>query len=454
MPRESLVRSLEFSERLPFSFEAEQSVLGAVILDEDVLNSILPILKNSDPFYVKNHKQIYDVMLSMHLAGKPIDFVTLLEAVKGAGIFDEAEGKQYLLQLTQIVPSTENAVGYAKIVADKAILRALIAVTNDVRAKCEEGGDSAAGILEFAETGIYNVANGRTNTELYAAKEGYRDAIDRYSVLVREGKEKLLGVPTGYYDLDSMFAGGLRKNELVVLAARPAVGKSSLALNIAANAAIRHGIKTVYFSLEMGRESLMDRVLASEALVDNARLMTGALEDKDWESLAETGKYVGAAPLYFDDASDITISQMKAKLRRVKGLGLVIVDHLQLLNSDRRFENRVNEVGELTRSLKLMAMELQVPVLLLSQLSRRSAQQGEARKPTLVDLRDSGTIEQDADIVIFLHNENQTSGDVENKCVLQAIVGKNRRGRCGTAELLWVGKYTKFLNLDKKHADE
>lgn len=445
---------MEIAQKLPFSFEAEQSVLGAIIIDASVLDSIVPILKNSDNFYAQSHKRIYDVMLAMHVANKPIDFVTLLNEVKAAGIFSEEEGKQYLLQLTQVVPSTENAVNYAKIVADKAVLRQLIAAADTIRSRSEEGAEESAMILEHAEQTIYDIANGRVNTGLYSINEGYMDAIERYGKLAEEDNTALLGVPTSFADIDSMLNGGMRKSELIILAARPAVGKSAFALNICEHAAVRHGITTVFFSLEMSSAQLVDRVIASQALVDNGKLMTGALDEKDWSNIAEAGKYLSTAPLYFDDTSDVTVSQMKAKLRRVKNLGLVVIDYLQLMNSGSKNENRVQVVSEMTRALKLMAKELDVPVICLSQLSRKAADQGPDRKPKLSDLRESGSIEQDADIVIFLHNENQTSGDVENKCVIEAIVGKNRRGRCGTAELLWVGKHTKFFNLDKKHHDQ
>jgi replicative DNA helicase len=250
---------MEIAQKLPFSFEAEQSVLGAIIIDSAVLDSIVPILKNSDNFYAQSHKRIYDVMLAMHVANKPIDFVTLLEEVKAAGIFSEEEGKQYLLQLTQVVPSTENAVNYAKIVADKAVLRQLIAAADTIRTRSEEAAEESSMILEHAEQTIYDIANGRVNTGLYSISEGYIDAIDRYGRLAEEDSSALLGVPTGFADIDSMLNGGMRKSELIILAARPAVGKSAFALNICENAAVRHGIKTVFFSLEMSSAQLVDR---------------------------------------------------------------------------------------------------------------------------------------------------------------------------------------------------
>lgn len=433
---------------VPFSFEAEQSVLGAVIIDYNVLDTLIPLLR-PEYFYMDQHRRIYETMLAMSLASKPIDFVTLLEEVKARGIFDEAEGKQYLLSLTEVVPSIENAENYAKIVVQKAILRQMIDAADAIRSRAIEITDNADEVVEYAEQRIYEITNARINTGFYSLREGLQEGIERYNKMAGEGREEYLGIPTFFSDLDNLL-GGMHNSDLIIVAARPGIGKSSLALNIAENVAIKAKKKVAFFSLEMSNDQLVDRIISSQALVENYKLRTGDLQDDDWRRIAEAAKLLADCPIYFDDSSSITVSQMKAKLRRLKDVGLVIIDYLQLMSSGRRIENRVQEVSELTRSLKIMAKELNVPLIVLSQLARRSEDRKDGR-PQLSDLRESGSIEQDADSVLFLVNDAAAEGEPERQNIMKIVVGKNRHGETGSVEVEWSGKYTKFSSLEKRY---
>lgn len=433
---------------VPFSFEAEQSVLGAVIIDYSVLDTLIPLLR-PEYFYMEQHRRIYETMLSMNLAAKPIDYVTLLDEVRAKGIFSEAEGKQYLLSLTEVVPSIENAENYARIIVQKAILRQMIEAADAIRTRAMEMTDCADEVVEYAEQRIYDITNARVNTGFYSLREGLQESIDRYNKMAGEGREQFLGTPTYFPDLDNLL-GGMHNSDLIIVAARPGIGKSSLALNIAENVALKAKKKVAFFSLEMSNDQLVDRIISSQALVENYKLRTGELQDDDWRRIAEATKLLADCPIYFDDSSNITVSQMKAKLRRLKDVGLVIVDYLQLMSSGRRIENRVQEVSEMTRALKIMAKELNVPLIVLSQLARKTEDRKDGR-PQLSDLRESGSIEQDADSVLFLVNDALATGEPERQNIMKIVVGKNRHGETGTVEVEWSGKYTKFSSLEKRY---
>ena len=433
---------------VPFSFEAEQSVLGAVIIDYSVLDTLIPLLR-PEYFYMEQHRRIYETMLSMNLAAKPIDYVTLLDEVRAKGIFSEAEGKQYLLSLTEVVPSIENAENYARIIVQKAILRQMIEAADAIRTRAMEMTDSADEVVEYAEQRIYDITNARVNTGFYSLREGLQESIDRYNKMAGEGREQFLGTPTYFPDLDNLL-GGMHNSDLIIVAARPGIGKSSLALNIAENVALKAKKKVAFFSLEMSNDQLVDRIISSQALVENYKLRTGELQDDDWRRIAEATKLLADCPIYFDDSSNITVSQMKAKLRRLKDVGLVIVDYLQLMSSGRRIENRVQEVSEMTRALKIMEKELNVPLIVLSQLARKTEDRKDGR-PQLSDLRESGSIEQDADSVLFLVNDALATGEPERQNIMKIVVGKNRHGETGTVEVEWSGKYTKFSSLEKRY---
>ena len=437
-------------DRLPFSFEAEQAVLGAVIIEPRILEEVLiPILK-TEYFQMEQHRKIYDLMLAMNMSSQPIDYVTLLEKVKENGVFPEAEGKQYLLQLTELVPSVENVENYAKIIADKAVLRQLINASESIKERSLDASGSPSEIVEFAEQRIYDIANKRVSTGFYSLKEGLQESMERYMKLQSDDKSEFAGLPTYFGELDRMM-GGMHKGDLIIIAARPGIGKSSLALNIAENVATKANKKVAFFSLEMPREQLVDRVISSQALIDNTRLRTGELQPDDWRRIAEASSYLANCPIFFDDTSMITVSQIKAKLRRLKGVDLVVIDYLQLLSSGSRSDNRVQEVSEMTRSLKIMAKDIGVPVIALSQLSRRSEDRSaKDHRPQLSDLRESGSIEQDADSVIFLYNDVKYSSEPAEQNVVEIILGKNRHGETGTVKVDWNGKYTKFSSIERR----
>ena len=293
---------------VPFSFEAEQSVLGAVIIDYSVLDTLIPLLR-PEYFYMEQHRRIYETMLSMNLAAKPIDYVTLLDEVRAKGIFSEAEGKQYLLSLTEVVPSIENAENYARIIVQKAILRQMIEAADAIRTRAMEMTDSADEVVEYAEQRIYDITNARVNTGFYSLREGLQESIDRYNKMAGEGREQFLGTPTYFPDLDNLL-GGMHNSDLIIVAARPGIGKSSLALNIAENVALKAKKKVAFFSLEMSNDQLVDRIISSQALVENYKLRTGELQDDDWRRIAEATKLLADCPIYFDDSSNITVSQM------------------------------------------------------------------------------------------------------------------------------------------------
>lgn len=437
-------------DRLPFSFEAEQAVLGAVIIEPSILDEVLnPILK-PEYFHIEQHRKIFELMQSMNLSSKPIDYVTLLEMVKENGIFTESEGKQYLLQLTELVPSVENVGNYARIIADKAILRQLINASDSIREKSIDAAGSPEDIVEFAEQRIYDIANKRVNTGFYNLKLGLQESMDRYMRLAADENNEFAGLPTYFGDLDRMM-GGMHKGDLIIIAARPGIGKSSLALNIAENVAIKAKKKVAFFSLEMPREQLIDRVISSQALIDNSRLRTGELQPDDWRRIAEATAFLSDCEIYFDDTSMITVSQIKSKLRRLKNVDLVVIDYLQLLSSGIRSDSRVQEVSEMTRSLKIMAKEIGAPVIALSQLSRRTEDRSaKDHRPQLSDLRESGSIEQDADSVIFLYNDSKYSQDPDTQNVVEIILGKNRHGETGTIKVDWNGRYTKFSSIERR----
>lgn len=438
-------------DRLPYSFEAEQAVLGAVIIEPDLLDDVLAPILRPEYFNMEQHRRIYEIMQSMNLASQPIDFVTLLEKVKENEVFPENEARQYLLQLTDSVPSTENIENYARIIADKAILRELIKASDSIKERSLDASGSPEEIVEFAEQRIYDISNNRVSTGFYSLGQGLTDSVDRYSRMASDDKSEFMGIPTYFGELDRML-GGMHKGDLIIIAARPGIGKSSLALNIAENVAIKANKTVAFFSLEMPRDQLVDRVISSQALIDNAVLRSGELQEEHWQRLAEATTILANCPIYFDDSSMITVSQIKSKVRKLKKVDLVIIDYLQLLTSgSSRGDNRVQEVSEMTRSLKIMAKDVGVPVIALSQLSRKSEEKSRTdHRPQLSDLRESGSIEQDADSVIFIHNEYQYSGDAEKQNIREIIVGKNRHGATGSFQVDWDSSYTKFSCIERR----
>lgn len=437
----------------PYSLEAEQSVLGAVIIDPPAIESIVGIVQPQH-FYLPQHQTIFSKMLLMFELGKPIDAVTLLEEIKKSDEYDDASGKQYILQLASIVPTSRHIESYAKIVRDKFYLRSIIEASRTTIEDASEATTEAETIIDAAEQRILDIRSGKS-TELRPVKDVITETMDRISKLASADSAQYAGLSTGFATLDRVITG-LNRSDLIILAARPGVGKTSFALNIAQNVALGSGKNVVMFSLEMSSDQLVSRMLSTESLVDSQKMRTGDISPDEWTRLASAVSNLYNIPMYVDDSAGITVTEMKAKLRRIKDVGLVVVDYLQLLTSSRRSESRVNEVSEITRNLKVMAKELDVPLLVLSQLSRDvEKRKGENTTPMLSDLRESGSIEQDADIVIFLHRDSAGDNPEDRPDILdiKVIVAKNRHGGTTALPFKFTGRFTKFSSVDFTHVE-
>lgn len=436
---------------MPFSIEAEQAVLGSVLIDPEVLSTVLTLVR-SEYFYLPQHRAIFDVLVSLDTLGSKIDALIVLERLKENGSFDDAAGKNYLVQLAQVVPSTANIENYCKIVKDKFYLRTLISVSRDTIEDATSGSLEADKILDAAEQRIYDIRKGKTSGGFQRLSDVISNEV--YPTLhniTSENAEEYKGIPTGFSKLDEMISG-LNRSDLILIGARPAMGKTSFALNIARNVAMR-GKRTVFFSLEMSNEQLASRVLSTEARVESNKLRSGNISQEEWMRIAEATALLSSCELYFDDTSTITVPEMKAKIRRMKNVDCIIVDYLGLMQSAKKSENRVQEVTEITRSLKLLAKDLKIPVVVCCQLSRGPEKNGKAsNRPSLSDLRDSGSIEQDADIVLMLYREGYYKNDkkdAEDVDMTKADVdiAKNRHGPTDRVKLHWDAQYTLFSTL-------
>lgn len=439
--------------RLPYSVEAEQAILGSVISDPKCLDEISDRI-SPEYFYIPQHKEIFSAISSMYELSQSIDFISLLEKLKTSGTYDETGGKAYLTQLVQTVPSSANVLTYVSIVREKYYARALMGAANGIIKDINDNAMDSGRLLDSAEQRIFEIRSGRDISGLTHIRTVIEtETFDRLTKMTDpETREDYIGIPSGIGELDKMITG-LNKSDLIILGARPGMGKTSFALNIARNVA-SSGRTVCFFSLEMTRDQLAQRVLSSEAGIKSEKMRTGELEGDEWTRLAQAGDQLSKTELYFDETSDITVQQMKAKLRRMRKVDLVIIDYLGLMHSAKPTDNRVQEVSEITRSLKIMAKDLKVPVIACAQLSRATEAKGKSHKPALADLRDSGSIEQDADIVLFLYrdtyydsekNDDQDMGDPSKA---ECIVAKNRHGETGTIPLHWDGQFTRFTSVD------
>lgn len=439
---------LNFPETsLPHSTEAEQCVLGAVLADPSVLPVVVETVK-LEYFYNPQHREIYSVILRMFSSGETADVITVLNEVEKLGIFESSTAcRKYLVSLADMLPSTANIASYCKIVADKYYIRSLAIAVKEIMNEIRTDSSDAQKLIDSAEQKIYDIRQGKNTQGLVHIKVAVNEAYDRLGKISGPDKEKYIGARTGFANLDTI-TSGLNKSDLIILAARPGMGKTSFAMNIAVNVA-KHssGKEVAVFSLEMSREQLASRLLSTEAQIDSRVLRSGNIPDDDWIKIATSAGYLSNLPIYIDHTAGITVQQMKAKLRRIKNLGLVVIDYLQLMESTSKSDNRAVVVAEITRQIKIMAKEFDVPVILLSQLSRNTEQRTDKR-PQLSDLRDSGSIEQDADIVLFLYREAYYKED-ENKNIAKCIVAKNRHGEQGTVDMYWDGRYTRFSDLNK-----
>lgn len=440
---------------MPYSPEAEQSVLGALLMEPDCLNQVMEIIPSPDYFYILTHKTIYSKMLDLFTASRPIDAVTLLEALRTERDFDEATGKAYIYDLVNACPSVSNVEEYAKLISEKYSVRQLITASRDIIEMSKSGEVPPDRMIDSAEQKIFDIRQGKSVDGL--------EKIDRVIFQTFERLEKLSSndenfkpTSTGISDLDRVITG-LNRSDLILLAARPGMGKTSFALNIARSVAVQSKKRVAFFSLEMTKEQLASRLLSVEAMVGGVKLRTGKLNDEEWTRIVSASDVLGKSEIYLDETSNITVPEMKAKLRRLKNVDLVVIDYLQLMNSAKAINNRVNEIGEITRNLKIMAKDLNVPVICLSQLSRASEQRPD-HKPMLSDLRDSGSIEQDADIVLFLYREGyyaDKSGEDTAQSVdlnsAECMVAKNRHGETNVVKLHWQGEFMRFSSLENNY---
>lgn len=442
----------------PYSMDAEQAVLGAILMDSNCYDRVSGILRTADCFYIPQHKAIYTIIANFKLLNQKVDALIVAEELRKNGTYDEASGKNYLAQLAQSVPSVANVENYANIIKEKYYLRTLMDAASEMLKNAADEELPADTIMDAAEQKIYNIRQGtKTNEPTRLSDIITNEVYDNLQKLSDPAlAAEYKGIPTGFSLLDK-YMTGLNKSDLVLIGARPAMGKTSFALNIARNVAVQAKKKVVFFSLEMGKEQLAQRILSTEARVESQKMRTGELSDDDWQRIAQATVSLNEAELYFDDTANITVPEMKARVRKMRDVDCVIIDYLQLMQGTKRTDSRVQEVSEITRSLKLMAKDLKIPVITCSQLSRSTEGRGKSHKPQLSDLRESGSIEQDADIVLMLYREsyydeekNETVVTDENKA--QVIVAKNRHGGTGDIDLHWNGNYTMFstpeLNYD------
>ncbi len=427
---------------------AEQAVLGSMLVSKDAVQVAVEVLKPDD-FYREDNKEIYAAMMDIYSVGREIDMITVTEQLKLRGTLERVGGTQNLATLIDNVPTTSNIERYVEIVEQKATSRNLIKVTSDIMKISYAQTEELDTIIEQAEKGIFDLAQNRNSKSYSGMKEILVTTLDSIEKMY-ENKEKLSGIESGFIDLDEKISG-LNNSDLIIVAARPAMGKSAFVLNIASYVAMHDKIPVMIFNLEMSKEQLVKRMLSSESEIDSMRLNNANLEQEDWIKMADASNRLADVPIYIDDTPILTPSEIRAKCRKAKlekNVGLIIIDYLQLMESKTANGSRQQEISEISRGLKILAKELDVPVIALSQLSRATESRADHR-PMLSDLRESGSIEQDADIVMFLHREDYYDKDTEKKNIAEVIIAKNRHGETGTIELAWLGKYTKFANLYK-----
>lgn len=462
MPKEEVSLSA-LGIQMPYNMQAEQSVLGASLMDETILNRLITEME-PEMFYSEQNRAVYEQMRQLFSESEAVDVITLVDSLAGSGSFASADdAKVYITRIAETVPAISNVDSYIRIVKEKYQNRRLIEAARAILSQTAEGADDADLLLESAEQKLYDIRSGRDKSGVKTIRESILEVIDTMQKLSGADREKYAGIPTGFNYLDTVLTG-LGRSDLIILAARPGMGKTSFALNIATNVARQQKVPTIIFSLEMTCEQLTDRILSSTANIDSQAFRTGRLNNSDWNDFAQATSLLYNAPIYMDDSSGISVPEIKAKIRQINQdpkkdkIGLVIIDYLQLMQSARRTESRVQEISDITRNLKIMAKELNVPVIALSQLSR-AAEKTTGRsdhRPQLSDLRDSGSIEQDADVVLFLYraayyNSQNGEDSQANENEAECIVAKNRHGETSVVRLGWDGAHTRFSNLDEIH---
>jgi replicative DNA helicase len=456
-PASSSTASDEQLRRTPWSPEAEQAVLGAMLLDQDAALKAVQLLEDTS-FYREAHRRIFRAMLQLLDRGDVLDPLVLRAELDRRGDLEAAGGMDYLAELLDTVPTAANIEFHARIVRDKALLRRLIDVGTQLVQSAYEGRHDVSTLLDEAEQKVFEVSNARGTQEVVRIKELMWQAMERIEARDR-GDESVRGVPSGFADLDSK-TNGFQRSDLIIVAARPSMGKTSFCLNIAANAALEGKTPVAIFSLEMSKDQLVERLLSAEAFVDLHRLRSGGLRSEDYPKLSRAAGLLGTAPIWIDDTPALTLLEMRSKARRLKAehdVGLIVVDYLQLIRGGGRAESRQEEISYISRSLKALARELQTPVVALSQLSRAPEQRGGDRRPMLSDLRDSGAIEQDADLVIFIYRPEMYAQHVEKSDIEEGVaeihVAKHRNGPTGTLRLAFLKQYTRFDNFAERSQD-
>lgn len=439
---------------MPHSAEAEQAVLGSMLIDGDCVKDVMDQLQAED-FYLRQNREIFETIAHMFVYSQPVDGVTVASEMEKNGLYTDAT-RPYLLQLMEVTPTSANVGEYVKIVRDKALMRQVATAAANITAMVQEGGASAADMLESAEQKVYAIRRGRSAQNMVPISVVLQSVLERLGELTAAGGETMPGLTTGFSDVDRKI-NGLNKSDLLLLAGRPGMGKTSMGLNVAVNAAKASRKTVAVFSLEMSREQLVTRLLAGEGLIDNTRLVTGNLRESDWVRIAEGASTLSRLDIRIDDNPLLTVADMNAKCRRIDNLGFVVIDYLQLMASSGAKgysgESRQQVVSDISRMLKIMAKELQVPVLCLSQLSRANEKR-EDKRPMLSDLRESGAIEQDADIVMFLYRDDYYNENSEKRNIAECIIAKNRHGETGKVELAWSPQYTTFSSLDYRHEED
>nr|WP_206529679.1 replicative DNA helicase [Brevibacillus sp. SYP-B805] len=442
-----------FLDRVPpQNNEAEQSVLGAVFLSKEALITAMEILRPED-FYKTAHQRIFKTMLDLYEKGEPVDLVTVTAELQDHKLLDEVGGVPYLTALAGSVPTAANVEYYARIVEEKSLLRRLILTATKIANDGYTREDDVGEIIADAERYIMEIAQNRNSGGFIPIRDVLLETYERIEFLSQR-RGDVTGIPSGYPDLDKM-TSGFQRSDLIILAARPSVGKTAFALNVAQNVAARAGETVAIFSLEMAASQLVQRMICAEGNLDASKLRTGWLEEDDWQKLTMAIGTLAKAPIYIDDTPGVTVQDIRAKCRRLqaeRGLGLVLIDYLQLIHGRGKGDNRQQEVSEISRNLKGIARELNVPVIALSQLSR-SVEQRQDKRPMMSDIRESGSIEQDADIVAFLYRDDYYNKETENKNVIEVIIAKQRNGPTGTVELAFLKEYNKFVSLDPRFRD-
>lgn len=436
---------------LPHSIEAEQSVIGSMIMDKDAITTASEIITGED-FYHNQYGMLYDAMIELYNEGKPVDLITLSDKLKEKDIPEELCSMEFIRELVSAVPTSANVKYYANIVKEKAVLRRLIKITDGISTECYQNKEKLEVILEDAEKQIFNIVQTRSTGDFTSIKDVVIKSLESIEAAAKS-KGSVTGIATGFYDLDYKTAG-LQPSDLIIVAARPSMGKTAFVLNIAEHVALKSNITTAIFSLEMSKDQLVKRLLAMNSKVDSQAIRSGELQDEDWLKLVESAGLIGKSSLYIDDTPSISVQELRSKCRKLKlehNLGLVIIDYLQLMSGgSKKSESKQQEISEISRNLKAVAREINAPVIALSQLSR-AVEQRPDKRPMMSDLRESGAIEQDADVIMFIYRDDYYNKDSEDAGVSEIIIGKQRNGPTGTVKLAYLSQYTKFANLERSN---